>query len=51
MRMIKRLPFGGTVMGISDDEIRHDTQKQIFEEIDLIILERRAKIRRFKGLF
>lgn len=47
MRMIKRLPFGGTVMGISDDEIRQDTQKQIFDEIErdfyLLGLEMRKK--------
>lgn len=38
MRIYKKLPFGGgTVMGMSDDEFEHVTDKEIFEEMDRIL--------------
>lgn len=29
MKIYKKLPFGGTVMGMSDDEIKPDREKEI----------------------
>ncbi len=37
MRIYKKLPLGGTVMGMTVDEIEHDTQKEKFDEMDMIL--------------